>query len=81
MALNDQATQAKSIKAQNEFIQNLVKLTEQSSWEVGEGSGSHGSAKKTLTMPLSTNKMGGVLPRFDGCMDEIVKGGVSLVDP
>lgn len=81
MALNDQATRAKPIKAQNEFIQNLVKLIEQSSWEVGEGLGSHGSTEKTLTVPLSIGEMGGVPPRSDGCMDEIVKGSVSLAGP
>ena len=58
-----------------------MNLTEQSSWEVGEGLGSHGLAEKTLMVPLSTGEMGGVPPRSNGCMDEIVKGGVSLVDP
>nr|POE69802.1 hypothetical protein CFP56_75419 [Quercus suber] len=79
MALNDRATQAKPIKAQNEFIQNLVKLTKQSSWEVGEGSESHGSTEKTLTVPLSTSEMGGVPPRSNGCMDEITKGGNAAI--
>ncbi|KAF3960115.1 hypothetical protein CMV_015143 [Castanea mollissima] len=81
VAINDQATWAKPIKAQNEFIQNLVKLTKQSSWEVREGSRSHGSAEKILTVPLNTGKMAGVPLRSDGCMDEIVKGGVSSVGP
>nr|POE88956.1 hypothetical protein CFP56_61170 [Quercus suber] len=81
MALNDRATQAKPIKAQNEFIQNLVKLTKQSSWEVGEGSESHGSTEKTLTVPLSTSEMGGVPPRSNRCMDDIAKDSVSSAGP
>ncbi|KAF3944737.1 hypothetical protein CMV_028821 [Castanea mollissima] len=40
---------------------------------------SHGLAEKTSTVPLNTSEMGGVSSWFDGCMDEIVKGGVSSV--
>lgn len=68
----DQAQQAKPTKAQTEFIKNLVRLTERSSWEVGKGSGSHVLAEKIMKLSPSTGELGGDLPRTDGFVDEFL---------
>nr|POE97245.1 hypothetical protein CFP56_60347 [Quercus suber] len=63
-----QAQGAKPTKAHNEFIENMLQLTERSSWEVGEGSGSH--ILKIPKLSPSTGELEGDLPRTDGCVDE-----------
>ncbi|KAK9983442.1 hypothetical protein SO802_032967 [Lithocarpus litseifolius] len=49
----------------------MLKLTERSSWEVGEGSGSNVSAEKIPKLSPSTDELDGDLIRTDGCVDEI----------
>nr|POF09828.1 hypothetical protein CFP56_63632 [Quercus suber] len=65
-----QAQGAKPTKAHNEFIENMLRLTERSSWEVGEGSGSHILAEKISKLSPSTGELEGDLPKTDGCVDE-----------
>ena len=68
----DQAQRAKPTKAHNEFIRNMLRLTERSKWEVGEGSGSHVSAKKGLKLSPSTGDLDGDLPRTDRRVDGFI---------
>ena len=48
---------------------------------MGEESGSHESAEKTPTVSSSTDEVGGVFSRSEGCFDVAVAGGSSLVGP
>nr|POE60891.1 methylthioribose-1-phosphate isomerase [Quercus suber] len=68
--LSDPAQRAEPTKAQNEFLKNLERLTERSSWEVGEGSGEH--AEKAPKLSLITDELGGDLPRADERVEEVL---------
>lgn len=68
----DQVQGAKPTRAHNEFVKNMLRLTERRSWEVGEGSGSYASIEKFLKFSPSTSELDGDLPRTDECVDEIV---------
>ncbi|KAL0007922.1 hypothetical protein SO802_009424 [Lithocarpus litseifolius] len=70
--VSDHAQRAKPTKAHIEFIKNMERLTGRSSWEVGEGSGSHTSAEKHPELSPSAGELGGDLPRADGCVEEIL---------
>ena len=67
---SDQTQRAKPTKAQNEFIKNLERLTERSSWEVGEGSGSQ--AEKVPKLSPITGELGRDFPRADRCVEEVL---------
>nr|POF00514.1 hypothetical protein CFP56_40343 [Quercus suber] len=66
---SDPAQRAEPTKAQNEFLKNLERLTERSSWEVGEGSG-----EKAPKLSLITDELGGDLPRADERVEEVLTG-------
>ena len=67
---SDQTQRAKPTKAQNEFIKNLERLTERSSWEVGKGSRSQ--AEKVPKLSPITGELGRDLPRADRCVEEVL---------
>ena len=56
----------------------MLRLTERSSWEVGEGSGSHVSAEKVPKLSPSSGELDGDLPRTNGCVDEILTSASSV---
>nr|POE94931.1 hypothetical protein CFP56_64998 [Quercus suber] len=67
---SDLAQRAEPTKAQNEFLKNLERLTERSSWEVGEGSGVQ--AEKAPKQSLITGELGGDLPKADEHVEEVL---------
>jgi len=71
---------AKTQQAQPVVFKHLEKHSLLSSWEMGELSGSHDSAKKSPMVSLSYNKVGGVFPRSDKGLDVAVACGSSSGD-